>query len=275
MSRCLPNDAIKQGDTPMAFDPAAAARAIAAAHAQREDFRNLDGDLAPPTISDAYSAQEALAEIWAAERGPVVGLKIATTTKVMQELMGIDHPCGGMIFQKRVHASPATLKASDYINVMVECELAVRVGRDLDGPAGSHSAESVRGAVEEVKAAFELIEDRNAVYKDTDARTLIADDAWNAGIVTGAARQIESDVELNGLSARLFVDGALRDEGKTDDPMSALAWIANLAAERGRPLGRGMVVITGSVVATLPIQVGETFRFEIDGIGETEMTVAA
>jgi 2-keto-4-pentenoate hydratase len=124
-------------------------------------------------------------------------------------------------------------------------------------------------------AAFELIEDRNAVYKECDARTLIADDAWNAGIVTGAARKIGGDVELNGLSARLFVDGALRDEGKTDDPMGALAWIANLAAERGRPLTRGMVVITGSVVATLPIQVGETFRFEIDGIGETEMTLAA
>ncbi len=259
----------------MAFDPTAAARAIAVAHAQREDFRNLDGNLAPPTIGDAYSAQEALASIWAAERGPVVGLKIATTTKVMQALMGIDHPCGGMIFEKRVHASPGTLKASDYIHMVVECELAVRVGRDLDGPSGTHSAESVRGAVEEVMAAFELIEDRNAVYKETDARTLIADDAWNAGIVTGAARKIGGDVELNGISARLFVDGALRDEGRTDDPMGALAWIANLAAERGRPLTRGMVVITGSVVATLPIKVSETFRFEIDGIGEAEMTLAA
>ncbi len=257
------------------FDPKAAARAIAEAHARRQDFRNLEGDLAPPTVGDAYAAQEALAEIWAPERGPVVGLKIATTTKVMQELMGIDHPCGGMIFERRVHASPARLKASDYIHVMVECELAVRLGRDLDGAAGTHTGENVRDAVQEVMAAFELIEDRNAVYKETDAKTLIADDAWNAGIVTGLPRRIPGDVELNGIAARLRVDGVERAAGHTDDPMGALAWVANLAAERGRPLRQGMVVITGSVVATLPIAVGETFTFEIDGIGTCEMTLEA
>ena len=34
-------------------------------------------------------------------------MKIATTTKVMQELMGIDRPTSGMIFARRIHASPA------------------------------------------------------------------------------------------------------------------------------------------------------------------------
>lgn len=257
----------------MAFDPKAAARAIAAQHANREAFANLKGDLAPPTIQDAYSAQEALAEIWAETRGPVAGLKIATTTKVMQDLMGIDHPCGGMIFEKRVHASPARLNAGDYIHVMVECELAVRLARDLDGPAGSHTAGNVRDAVGDVMAAFELIEDRNAVYKETDARTLIADDAWNAGIVTGLPRRVPVSFDLNGLAGRLQVDGETRASGLTDRPMEALAWIANLAAERGRPARAGMVVITGSLVATLPIVAGETFTFEIDGIGDVQMTL--
>jgi 2-keto-4-pentenoate hydratase len=264
------------GDTALAsFDPKAAARAIADAHAARQTFANLAGDLAPPTISDAYAAQEALAEIWADERGPVRGLKIATTTKVMQALMGIDHPCGGMIFEKRMHSSPARLRAQDYIHVVAECELAVRLGRDLDGAAGSYTGDTVRDAVDEVMAAFELIEDRNAVYKETDAKTLIVDDAWNAGIVTGAAVRVPGDTNLNGIDARLFVDGKLRDAGKTDDPMGALAWVANLAAERGRPLQKGMVVITGSVVATLPIEIGETFKFEIDGVGAVEMTLDA
>jgi 2-keto-4-pentenoate hydratase len=257
------------------FDPKAAARAIAEAHAKRQAFRNLEGDLAPPTIGDAYAAQEALAEIWSDERGPVRGLKIATTTKVMQDLMGIDHPCGGMIFEKRMHASPARLSTGDYVHLVAECELAVRLGHDLDGPSGSHTRETVRAAVREAMAAFELIEDRNAVYKETDAKTLIADDAWNAGIVTGLPVRLPADVDLNGIAARLFVDGKLRDEGRTDDPMGALAWIANLAAERRRPLKAGMVVITGSVVATLPIEVGETFKFEIDGIADVEMTLAA
>ncbi len=257
------------------FDPKAAARFIAEAHEQRADYQNLSGDLLPPTIGDAYQAQSALAEIWSAKYGPVAGAKIATTTKVMQELMGIDHPCGGLIHEKRIHSAPATLDAADYIHVMVECELAVRLARDLDGPAGTHTPASVRAAVGEALAAFELIEDRNAVYKETDARTLIADAAWNAGIVIGAASAVEPSLDLNGIRARLTVNGTVRDEGLTDDPMGALAWVANLAAEHGVPLRAGMVVITGSVVATLPIEPGDTFQFELDGIGTTEMTLPA
>lgn len=257
------------------FDPRAAAQFIADAHERKADYCNLPGALEPPTIADAYAGQAALAELWSAKYGPVVGRKIATTTKVMQDLMGIDHPCGGMIFERRVHASPATLKADDYIHVMVECELAVRVSRDLDGPAGSHSAASVRPAVGQMMAAFELIEDRNAVYKECDARTLIVDGAWNAGIVIGAARAVPADMELNGLQGRLTVNGALRDEGKTDDPMGALAWVANLACEHGQPLRQGMVVITGSVLATLAIAPGEEFHFALDGVGETHMTLGA
>jgi len=262
-----------EGSYRMAYDPKAAAQFIADAHEARADFCNFVGDLEPPTIADAYAGQAALADLWAAKYGKVAGLKIATTTKVMQELMGIDHPCGGVIFEKRIHASPATLSASDYIHVVVECELAVRVNRDFDGAAGSYTGDNVRSAVGEIMAAFELIEDRNAVYKESDARTLIVDGAWNAGIVTGAAKTAPPEMELNGLHARLSVNGAPRDEGKTDDPMGALAWVANLAAEHGRPLKKDMIVITGSVVATLAIQPGDVFVFEIDGVGETRLTL--
>jgi 2-keto-4-pentenoate hydratase len=255
------------------FDPKAAARFIAEQHDKRADYCNLPGDLEPPTIADAYAGQAALAELWSAKYGAIAGRKIATTTKVMQELMGIDHPCGGVIFEKRVHASPATLKAGDYIHVMVECELAVRLARDLDGAAGSHTRESVRPAVGEIMAAFELIEDRNAVYKECDARTLIVDGAWNAGIVIGAARAVPVDMELDGLAGRLTVNGAPRAEGKTDDPMGALAWVANLACEHGAPLKKGMVVITGSVLATLAIEPGDDFHFTLDGVGDTRMTL--
>lgn len=253
------------------FDPKAAAQFIVAAHDRRDVFCNLPGDLNPPTIADAYAGQAALAEIWSAKYGDIAGMKIATTTKVMQDLMGIDHPCGGVIFEKRVHTSPATLKTTDYIHVMLECELAVRVSRDLDGAAGSHTATTVRGAVGEIMAAFELIEDRNAVYEDCDARSLIVDAAWNAGIVLGPAIPTPPDMDLDGLQGRLTVNGELPFEGKTDDPMGALAWVANLACEHGRPLKKDMVVITGSVMATLAIKPGEDFHFVIEGVGEARM----
>jgi len=255
-----------------AFDATTAARFIAEAHLRGDAFCNLPDEIGPATVEEAYAAQEALRALWEPALGPMVGLKIATTTKVMQALMGIDHPCGGMIYRKRVHQSPARIALSSFQNLMIECEMAVRIGRDLPARAEPYTAATVRNAVAAVMPAFELIEDRRAVYKETRALSLIADNAWNGGIVLGPETPVAAGVELNGVFGRLAVDGAERAEGRTDDPMGALAWVANLAASRGRPMTAGMVVITGSLIATMSIKSGETFRFEIAGFGATEMS---
>ena len=206
--------------------------------------------------------------------GAVAGLKIATTTKVMQELMGIDHPCGGMIFARTVHQSPAELRLADYQHLMIECELAVRLGGDLAQSAAPYTADTVRPAVAAAMPAFELIEDRNADYKRTNALSLIADNCWNAGVVLGAGVPFDLERPLAGIAGRLAINGRESHEGTTDDPLATLAWIANVAAERGRPLRAGMIVITGSVIATLPIAPGDRFVFRLDGLGEAELAVS-
>jgi 2-keto-4-pentenoate hydratase len=253
------------------FDPKAAARFIAEAHRTRSPYRNLPPEIAPPTVADAYAVQEALQEIWAPIYGPPAGLKIATTTKVMQQLMGIDHPCGGIIYEKRVHNSPASIKLSDFVNMVAEFELAVRLARGLPKKAVPYTREEVRSAIGSVMPAFELIEDRQAVYKECSALSLIADNAWNGGIVLGPAVSVSPSQELNGLEGTLQTPSGTR-KGATDDPMGALAWLANLAVDRNRPLEAGMVVITGSVIPTLPIAAGETFVFSFAGLGKVELT---
>ena len=255
------------------FDAAAAARFIADAHRMRQAYVNLPDNLAPPTVAEAYAAQEALRELWQPIYGPVAGLKIATTTKVMQELMGIDHPCGGMIYQKRIHPTGSTVRLADHMHLVLEAELAVRVSRTLSKTSTPYTADSVRAAVAEVMPAFELIEDRNAHYKSTKAYSLIADNAWNAGIVLGKGVAVPPAKDLNGLKGRLTINGEVRGENLTDDPMGALAWCANLAADRGRPLEKGQVVITGSVIATFPVAAGDAIRFGIEGLGAVEAKV--
>jgi 2-keto-4-pentenoate hydratase len=255
----------------MPFDPAVAARFIAEAHRNRAPYQNLPEAIAPKTMDEAYAAQEALRALWTPLYGPVGGLKIATTTKVMQALMGIDHPCGGVIYSKRIYASPATIRLADHMHVVMECELAVRVSKTFEPRAAPYTREEARAAVAEVMPAFELIEDRKADYKSSKAHSMICDNAWNAGIVLGAPVKVAPDLDLNGLQGHLKT-GSGEHTGKTDDPMGALAWVANLAASRGLPLAAGQVVITGSLIPTLPIAVGETFSFAIDGIGTVRAT---
>jgi 2-keto-4-pentenoate hydratase len=124
-----------------------------------------------------------------------------------------------------------------------------------------------------VMPAFELIEDRNADYKTVNALSLICDNCWNAGIVLGTPVSLRPQ-SLSGLLGRLEINGTEQHRGTTDDPLATLAWIANLSAERDRPLRAGMVVITGSVIPTLAIKAGDQFVFRIEGLGAVELTAA-
>ena len=253
------------------FDAGKAARFLADAHARRNAYANLPEDLAPGTIAEAYLVQDALREIWSPARGAIAGTKIATTTKVMQALMGIDHPCQGNIFANTVHASAAHLRLADYINLVIECELCVRLGVTLDATT-PYTAQTVAGAIKGLIPAFELIEDRRADYKATKVHTLIADNAWNAGVVLGPETAMTAGRVIEGVTGRLLVDGKESGGGKTDGPLGALAWVANLAVTRGRPLQAGQIVMTGSVLPTLPIKAGQRFEFTLDGIGTAVMS---
>jgi 2-keto-4-pentenoate hydratase len=254
------------------FDPEKVARHVLAEHDRRADYRNLPAEIAPANVAQAYAAQLALVRLMLPRKGKVAGLKIATTTKVIQQLMGIDHPCGGTIFERTVHTSPARLRLADYQHVVIECELALRLARDLKASTTPYTAQSVKSAVAAVMPAFELIEDRNADYKQTSALSIIADNCWNAGIVLGAQVTYDPARSLVGVDGRLTINDSRTHEGRTEDPLETLAWIANLAAGQDRPLAAGMVVITGSVITTLPIAVGDRFVFSLDGLGSVEVT---
>ena len=254
------------------FAPAEAARFLDDAHKTRAPYQNIPAEIGPKTVAEAYDVQEALCARWAERFGRIAGLKIATTTKVMQQLMGIDHPCGGMIFASRVHRSPARLAKADYVNVRIECELAVRLGRTLLPEPSPYTRDSVRPAVAEIMAAFELIEDRHADYKTCQALSLIADNAWNGGIVIAAPKPLPAALDPDGIAGRLSRNGKLEAAGRTDDPLGALAWLANLAIERRRPIERDMVVITGSVVTTVDIAAGDRLDFVLEDVGEVSLS---
>lgn len=241
------------------------------AHQERRNFDNLPAELTPSTVDGAYDVQEAFHRRLTPIFGPIAGLKIATTTKVMQALMGIDHPCGGAIFSARSYQSPASVDAAAYVNLRAECEIAVRIGRDM--PDAEISVDEARAFVDAIAPTFELIEDRNAVYRETKAVALIADNAWNGGVVTGPWRAFKATDAIENAEGVLTIDGVEQGRGKPDDSFGALAWCANLAARRKRPLKRGMLVITGSLIPTFTPPRGAECVFAIPGWGETKLTL--
>ena len=242
------------------------------ARQRRLPYRNLPDDLRPASIAEAYAAQEAYYRLAEPTYGAVAGAKIATTTKVMQQLMGINHPCGGAIFSRTMHRSPAQLRAADFVNLRIESEIALQLGADLPASSAPWTRETVAPAVAAALPAFELIEDRNADYPTTEALSLIVENCWNGGIVVGIAKRVAPD-DLVGVAGRLTLGGKLIGQGPAEDPCATLAWLANHVAERGRDLKAGMVVVTGSLIPTESIAPGQRAQFTVDGLGDVAIDV--
>ena len=158
------------------------------ARQRRLPYRNLPDALHPASIAEAYAAQEVYYRLAEPVYGAVGGAKIATTTKVMQQLMGINHPCGGAIFARTIHVSPATLRTDDFVNLRIESEIALKLGADLPASGAPWTRDKVAPAVAGAMPAFELIEDRNADYAHTEAASLIVENCWNGGVVVGAPK---------------------------------------------------------------------------------------
>jgi len=238
----------------------------------RQKYENLPDSLTPTSISEAYAAQEAYWRLAEPVFGPVAGVKVATTTKVMQQLMGINHPCGGAIFSKTIHQSPARISNAEFVNMRVESEIALKLAADMPAGQAPWTVASVAPFVAGAMAAYELIEDRNAVYAETKATSMIADNCWNGGVVLGPMKVV-TPREIVGVKGWQTLNGTPAGEGNAEDPYATLAWLANLLAQRKRDLKAGMVVITGSIVPTFSISPGDRALFAVEGLGEVVMDV--
>ncbi|HMH59876.1 MAG TPA: hydratase, partial [Bradyrhizobium sp.] len=120
-----------QQQPPPMNDTFAAAEIIAAARRNRTPLHPLAGDAAPQTEADGYRIADAVHGLLGVDFGDMVGHKIGCTSAVMQQYLNIPHPCSGGVFAGGVHPSGASLRARDFVRVGVECEIAVRLGRDL------------------------------------------------------------------------------------------------------------------------------------------------
>jgi 2-keto-4-pentenoate hydratase len=250
----------------------AMARHMWEARRARANYANLPEQLKPGSIAEAYAAQEVYHRLAEPVYGPVGGVKVATTTKVMQHLMGITHPCGGAIFARTIHRSPARIAKADFVNLRVESEIALMLAADMPAAQAPWSAASVVPFVAGAMPAYELIEDRNAVYTETQAVSLIVENCWNGGVVIGTPKPVAPS-DIVGVGGRQTLKGKFVGDGKAEDPYATLAWLANLLAERGRDLEAGMVVITGSVIPTFSIAAGDRAVFSVDGLGEAVLDV--
>ena len=256
-----------------------AARWLREAHARREPFRPLPADLAPGSASEAYLIQDEFVALRAAERGAIAGYKIALSTPAMRKFVGVDEPQAGVLLERLLHRSPARVGAADYVRLIVEFEIAVKMGEDLPAADAPFDRRRIEAAADTVMPAFELADDRGADYGELARHPLhlIADNSWNEGAVLGPESAAWRGMDLATVRGVATLNGKPLGEGRGADalghPMDAVAWIANHLAGMGRGLLRGEIAITGSLVPSAMVKAGDRLRFELEGLGAAELRI--
>lgn len=258
---------------------AAAARWLLEAHHHRAVFGPFPPELNPSSLDEAYAIQDAFVALRAEQRGAVAGYKIALATPEMRRLAGLDEPLGGVIHESGIRRSPASVRASDYVRLIVEFEIAVDMAEDLPAADAPFSRERVKQAVGTVMPALELADDRGADYQmlSRHGLDLVADNTWNEGVVLGNPVPDWHGMDLAGVRGIAYVNGKAVGQGRGGDamghPFDAVAWVANHLAASGRGLLRRDVVITGSLVASQAVKAGDIVKFSVGGLGEVDLRV--
>jgi 2-keto-4-pentenoate hydratase len=254
----------------------AAARIIATSRRNRAALKALPKDTAPRDEAEGYRVQRAVHDLLLPVTGALVGYKIGCTSRVMQDYLDIPHPCGGGVFARGVYESGVALPAADFVRVGVECEIAVRLARDLSPSEEPFTAEWVMEAIESYMPAIEIVDDRYEQWETLGAPTLIADDFFAAGCVLGSPIARNAAPDLLEVTGRALINGKEAGRGTGADvlghPHQALAWLANHLAAEGKGLHAGQIVLTGSLVKTIWLNAGDVVVMELQGLGRVGAT---
>jgi 2-keto-4-pentenoate hydratase len=251
-----------------------AAQAIATARRTKERLAALGAEIAPRDEVEGYQVQRALHDLLLPQVGALIGYKIGCISNVMQQYMNILHPCSGGVFERGVHDSGVKLAASDFVHVGIECEIAVRLARDLSPGEAPFTAEWVAEAIEAYVPAIEIVDDRYVQWETLGAPTLVADDFFAAACVLGPAVPRREAPDVREVAGRVLINGAEAGTGTGADvlghPHNALAWLANHLASEGKGLHQGQIVLTGSLVKTVWLKGGDRVVVELAGLGKVE-----
>jgi 2-keto-4-pentenoate hydratase len=201
----------------------------------------------------------------------------------MQEYLGLSGPAAGFMATGGIHRSGVSLPFASFVHPGVECELAVRLARDL--PAQPCTLEEAAEAVGDLFAAIEVVENRYSDLAQLGTPTLIADQVFHAAAILGDPPTTNwRELDLASLPGRVTVDGHQRDEGIGADlmghPLQCLAWLAGseVAAAFGG-LRSGQVVLLGSVTPPVwfqgPFHAPARVSVEFTGLPSVLLTFSA
>lgn len=262
---------------PLTTDQAAEAARILQDHRRRGvPLAALPDGLHPATSEDGYAIQAALVALRVREDGArPIGWKIGATNAGARDLLGVAEPFLGVLLSTMTLApagdAAAEVAAAGMFQRVVEPEIALLIGSDLDPADAPFDAAAIREAVEAVLPAIEIVDTPLAAGLKAGGPALIGDDGSHGLWIRGAPMDGWEALDLIEHRVTLSIDGALVREGRGGNveggPFAATAWLANALAARGVGLRAGDYVTTGTTTQPAPAAAGQTVVAEFGRLG--------
>lgn len=220
------------------------------------------------TIDDAYAISLEVLSRRTAEGEKVIGKKIGVTSKVVQDMLGVDQPDFGFMTDQMFVEGDIDIAAHKLIAPRAEAEIAFVLKAPLKGP-GVTEAE-VLAATDRVIACFEIVDSRIKDWKIGIVDT-VADNASCGVFVLGDENTNPASLDLPNLKVVVKKNGEFLSEGYGSavqgSPLTAVAWLANTLGRHGVTLDAGDVILSGSLVPLADAVPGDVFEMELDGVG--------
>jgi 2-keto-4-pentenoate hydratase len=228
----------------------------------------------PADRAGGYAIQRQIAAL---SRQPVVGWKIAATSRAGQAHIGVDGPLVGSLLANRVLSSGARVPLGGNHMRVAEAEFAFRFARALPSRPVPYLEEEVMEAIESLHPAIEIPDSRYEDFARVGAPQLIADNACACWLIVGSATTASwRDLDLAMHEVQAFLNGSPAASGLgrnvLGSPRNALTWIANELGVFGEGLRAGDLVTTGTCIVPVPIAPGDAFRADFGDLGSVDMS---
>ncbi|OBK10194.1 2-keto-4-pentenoate hydratase [Mycobacterium asiaticum] len=246
---------------------------LAQAERSREPIGPLTAAYPDIDVVDAYEIQLINIRQRVAEGARVVGHKVGLSSKVMQQMMGVDEPDYGHLLEDMQVFEDVPVQTSRYLLPRVEVEVGFILSADL--PGAECTEDDVLAGTDALAPAIELIDTRIKDWQIKICDT-IADNASSAGFVLGAARVPPTDIDVRNIDAKLTRNGEPIAEGRSDavlgNPVTAVAWLARKVESFGVRLKKGDIVLPGSCTFAVDARAGDEFVADFAGLGAVRLS---
>ncbi len=224
------------------------------------------------SLKEAYQIQLHQVDKRIEDGETIVGKKIGLTSDAMQEMLGVDEPDYGHLFDTMVIPEEEAIKLNTLIQPKCEAELAFVLADDLKGPGVTVA--DVLGATKGVIPAFEIIDSRIKDWR-LKIQDTIADNASSGLLVLGSRLNSIEGINLKHTGLVVRKNGKIIDTAAgaavLGDPAQAVAWLANKLSEYDIYLKAGEVILSGSFTGAFPVVSGDAAIATFDSLGSVSV----